>query len=95
LNALACAKYFLEKEKTEKKFIWALGKDKKLLQYRLPDTPGAWTGPDAMAQTPHFNIVAHHKPGFALGTHYTPFSSVSNMSCQLSHHVILMKCFHA
>jgi len=68
LKAIVSTKYFLEKEKVEKRVIWGLGKGKNLLQYRLPDATSQWTGPEGTPITPQFNIVAHQKPGTALGT---------------------------
>ncbi|EFJ08223.1 hypothetical protein SELMODRAFT_429175 [Selaginella moellendorffii] len=64
--AMQVGKYYLEKEGVERKVLWALGQDKKLQQYRLPDSLQAWTGPDAMPFTPHFIIPGHAKPGTAL-----------------------------
>lgn len=72
LNAMCSAKYFVEKLKVEKRIIWGLGQDKKLLQYRLPDSISQWTGPDAVPMNPHYGFISHHRPGVALCTCFPP-----------------------
>ncbi|KAJ7513965.1 hypothetical protein O6H91_23G021000 [Diphasiastrum complanatum] len=66
LLAIVVGKYYLEKEGVERKVIWGLGQDKKLHQYRLPDSLQAWTGSDGMPLLAHFHIPAHSKPGCAI-----------------------------
>lgn len=72
LNAMCSATYFVEKLKAEKRIIWGLGQDKKLLQYRLPDSISQWTGPDAVPMNPHYGFTSHHRPGVALCTCFPP-----------------------
>lgn len=67
LQNIVVGKYYLEKEGVERRVVWGLGADKKLLLYRLPDSLQGWTGSDAMPHNAQHNLPAHAKPGYAIG----------------------------
>eukprot|EP01018_Ginkgo_biloba_P030594 Gb_13923 [translate_table: standard] len=69
LLGIVLGKYYMQKEKIERKVLWGMGQDKKLLQYRLPQNIQAWTGPDGTPLNAHINLPGHSKPGSALVLH--------------------------
>ncbi|KAH7421200.1 hypothetical protein KP509_13G045300 [Ceratopteris richardii] len=69
LTSIAIGKYFLEKERVERKIIWGMGQDKRLQQYRIPENLQGWSGPNGNPPHTHFNMPGHAKPGEALVLH--------------------------
>lgn len=67
LEVIHSSKYYLEKEKVERRIIWGIGKGKNLLQFRLPEAISAWTGSEATPMTAHFSVPGHQKAASALG----------------------------
>ena len=67
LLSFVVGKYYLEKEKVERKIVWGIGQDKRMQQYRIPQTVQGWTGSSGNAVHAHFNMPGHAKIGTALG----------------------------
>ncbi|MCO5566369.1 hypothetical protein L7F22_020046 [Adiantum nelumboides] len=69
LLSISIGKYYLEKEKVERKVVWGMGHDKKLQQYRIPENLQGWSGSSGNPLHTHFNMPGHAKPGAALVLH--------------------------
>ncbi|MCO5592302.1 hypothetical protein L7F22_046302 [Adiantum nelumboides] len=69
LLSISIGKYYLEKEKVERKVVWGMGQDKKLQQYRIPENLQGWSGSSGNPLHTHFNMPGHAKPGAALVLH--------------------------
>ncbi|KAI5065904.1 hypothetical protein GOP47_0018528 [Adiantum capillus-veneris] len=69
LTSISVGKYYLEKEKVERKVVWGMGQDKKLQQYRIPENLQGWSGSSGNPLHSHFNMPGHAKPGAALVLH--------------------------
>jgi hypothetical protein len=66
LLSIVVGKYYLAKEKVERKIVWGIGQDKRLQQYRIPQNVQGWTGSSGNAVHAHFNLPGHSKIGTAL-----------------------------